>query len=97
MNLLIKQAEASSLAEDEAIGGRVVLEGDNWQEAARWEGRAGGKEGVLWGVKERMRVACLFARPFFCRATVSVGRSPPPLLWTGSGRRGWGAHLHPEP
>lgn len=35
--MLIKQAEASSLAEDEAIGGRVVLDGDNWQEAARWE------------------------------------------------------------
>ena len=58
MNLLIKQAEASSLAEDEAIGGRVVLEGDNWQEAARWEGGWEGgcyaegpsPSGVMWGV-----------------------------------------------
>ena len=37
MNLLIKEAESKALAEDEAIGGRVVLHGPDWQAIARYD------------------------------------------------------------
>lgn len=37
MNLLIKEAEAKALAEDEMIGGKVVLEGPDWQSSARYD------------------------------------------------------------
>jgi small nuclear ribonucleoprotein (snRNP)-like protein len=35
VNKIIQDAEEKAMQEEAAIGGKVLLKGDNWQEAAR--------------------------------------------------------------